>query len=65
MWLGVRHQNKKALELFSREMAPAGTGMAPGFTNMAGGRPRVYVFSHSYLSLVTRKYLYTHSDHQS
>ena len=43
MWLAVRHQSKKALELFSRELAPAGTGMAPGFTNMAGGRPRVCV----------------------
>ena len=27
MWLGVRHTHKKALELFSREIAPAGTGM--------------------------------------
>lgn len=43
LWLAVKHQSKRALELFSREIAPAGTGMAPGFTNMAGGRPRVYV----------------------
>ena len=41
MWLAVRSQSKKALEVFSRELAQAGTGMAPGFTNMAGGRPRV------------------------
>lgn len=27
MWLGVRHTDKKALSIFSRELAPAGTGM--------------------------------------
>lgn len=27
MWIGVKHQEKKALELFTREIAPAGTGM--------------------------------------
>lgn len=27
MWLGVRHTHKKALNIFSREIAPAGTGM--------------------------------------
>ena len=27
LWLTVAHQQKKALELFSREVAPAGTGM--------------------------------------
>uniref|UniRef100_A0A3Q0SAB5 Si:ch73-132f6.5 n=1 Tax=Amphilophus citrinellus TaxID=61819 RepID=A0A3Q0SAB5_AMPCI len=28
IWLAVHHKQKKALELFSREVAPAGTGMA-------------------------------------
>ena len=41
LWLSVRHQNRKALQVFSKEIAPAGTGMAPGFTNMVGGRPKV------------------------
>lgn len=41
LWLGVRHRQKKALEIFSREIAPAGTGMAPGQTTLVGGRPRV------------------------
>ncbi|XP_056884438.1 uncharacterized protein lratb.1 isoform X3 [Takifugu flavidus] len=41
IWLAVYHQQKKALELFSREIAPAGTGMAPGLTGLVGGRPRV------------------------
>ncbi len=27
LWLGVKHRDKKALELHSREIAPAGTGM--------------------------------------
>ena len=41
MWLGVQHQQKEALELFSREIAPAGTGMGPGQTTLIGGRPNV------------------------
>ncbi|CAN9509374.1 unnamed protein product [Ophioblennius macclurei] len=41
IWMSVQHKQKKALELFSREIAPAGTGMAPGLTGIAGGRPRV------------------------
>lgn len=43
MWIAVQHQQKKALELFSREVAPAGTGMAPGQTTLIGGRPNVQV----------------------
>ncbi|XP_053085664.1 uncharacterized protein LOC113524573 isoform X3 [Pangasianodon hypophthalmus] len=41
LWMAVHHRQKKALELFSREVAPAGTGMAPGLTGIVGGRPRV------------------------
>ncbi|XP_053333480.1 uncharacterized protein lratb.1 isoform X1 [Clarias gariepinus] len=41
LWLAVHHKQKKALEFFSREVAPAGTGMAPGLTGIVGGRPRV------------------------
>lgn len=41
VWLAVRHSQKRALELFAREIAPAGTGMAPGLTGIVGGRPRV------------------------
>jgi len=40
LWLTVAHTNKKALEFFAREVAPAGTGMAPGITAIVGGRPR-------------------------
>ncbi|XP_063415043.1 uncharacterized protein LOC134696988 isoform X1 [Mytilus trossulus] len=41
LWLAVHHHQKKALEFFSKEIAPAGTGMAPGLTGLVGGRPRV------------------------
>ncbi|XP_071545172.1 uncharacterized protein [Panulirus ornatus] len=40
IWISVHHPDKKALELFSREIAAAGTGMAPGLTSIVGGRPR-------------------------
>jgi len=40
LWLAVRHRQKAALELLAREVAPAGTGMAPGLTGMVGGRPK-------------------------
>ncbi|WP_439888196.1 acyclic terpene utilization AtuA family protein [Pseudomonas sp. MBLB4123] len=40
--LAVRHAQKEALVLFSREIAQAATGMAPGLTGIVGGRPTVY-----------------------
>jgi hypothetical protein len=40
--IAVRHANKEALVLFSREIAQAATGMAPGLTGIVGGRPTVY-----------------------
>ncbi len=48
MWIGVQHQEKVALEVFAREVAPAGTGMAPGQTTLIGGRPKVYVVEKEY-----------------
>ena len=36
--LAVMHPQKEALELFAREIAPAGTSWSPGTTG-AGGRP--------------------------
>ncbi|XP_065668993.1 uncharacterized protein LOC100209618 isoform X4 [Hydra vulgaris] len=41
LWLAVQHKQKEALEIFAREIAPAGTGMAPGLTAIVGGRPTV------------------------
>ena len=43
LWLAVKHRDRNALQVFSREIAPAGTGMAPGFAMLVGGRPKVYV----------------------
>ena len=39
MKLAVSHENKTALEIFSREIAPAGTSFSPGTTGFFGGRP--------------------------
>ncbi|KAM9836865.1 uncharacterized protein ACBR49_019280 [Aulostomus maculatus] len=41
IWMAVHHHQKRALEVFAREVAPAGTGAAPGLTGIVGGRPRV------------------------
>ena len=41
LWLATQHSRKDALEIFAREIAPAGTGMAPGLTHLVGGRPKV------------------------
>jgi hypothetical protein len=35
------HADKRALELFAREIAPAGTSWSPGTTGAGGGRPSV------------------------
>ena len=47
--LSVRHANPKALGVFAREVAPAGTSWSPGTTGMGGGRgkpaPNVRMFS--------------------
>jgi hypothetical protein len=40
MWLAVAHHDRRALELFAREIAPAATSWAPGTTG-AAGRPSV------------------------
>ena len=40
MKLGVRHVDRRALEIFAREISPAGTSWSPGTTgNFGGGRP--------------------------
>lgn len=40
LWLSVSHPDKRAVQVFGREVAPAGTGMAPGLTGLVGGRPK-------------------------
>ena len=39
--IAAKHANPKALELLVRETTSAGTSMAPGFTGLAGNRPKV------------------------
>ncbi|RST52377.1 acyclic terpene utilization AtuA family protein [Variovorax sp. DXTD-1] len=39
--IAVTHSRKEALELFAREVAPAGTSWAPGTTGAGGGRSPV------------------------
>ncbi|QCI68018.1 acyclic terpene utilization AtuA family protein [Phreatobacter stygius] len=39
MRVTVSHRDRKALEIFGREIAPAGTSWAPGTTGPAGARP--------------------------
>lgn len=39
--LAVQHDQRAAVELFSREFLPAATAMAQGITGFAGGRPAV------------------------
>lgn len=41
MRVAVNHPQRDALELFAREIVPAGTSWAPGTTGPAGGRPGV------------------------
>lgn len=53
MWLAVAHPNKQALELFAREIAPAGTSWSPGTTG-AGGRPSVVPAIKQYAFLIDK-----------
>ena len=39
--IAAAHEDRNALELFSREIFPAGTAMAQGLTGFVGGRPAV------------------------
>lgn len=41
MRVAVDHPQKAALEIFAREIAPAGTSWSPGTTGPGGGRPSV------------------------
>jgi Acyclic terpene utilisation family protein AtuA len=49
--LVVRHRQKAALDLFTKEIAAPGTSFGPGTTGMEGGRPHVapLVKQHSFL----------------
>lgn len=52
--IGVAHADKKALEIFAREIFPAATAMAQGLTGFAGGRPNVQPVIRLYSCLVPK-----------
>ncbi|HSH13014.1 MAG TPA: acyclic terpene utilization AtuA family protein, partial [Desulfurivibrionaceae bacterium] len=52
--IAVAHASKEALVLFSREIAQAATGMAPGITGIVGGRPTVWPKIRLYSCLVPK-----------
>jgi hypothetical protein len=54
MHLAVRHPDKKALEIFAREIAPAGTSWSPGTTGAGGGRPSVSPLVRLFSCLIPR-----------
>lgn len=39
--IAARHEDRKALDIFAKEIAPAGTSFAQGTTGFGGGRPKV------------------------
>lgn len=53
--ISTAHPKKEALVLFSREIAQAATGMAPGITGIVGGRPTVWPKIRLYSCLVPKK----------
>lgn len=55
--ISTAHTKKEALVLFSREIAQAATGMAPGITGIVGGRPTVWPKIRLYSCLVPKSEL--------
>ncbi|WP_421717919.1 acyclic terpene utilization AtuA family protein [Algiphilus sp.] len=55
MKIAVQHKNPKAMQLFSREIAQAATGMAPGYTGYFGsGRPQASMVPRLFSTLVPK-----------
>ena len=52
--IGVAHPDKRALEIFAREIFPAATAMAQGLTGFAGGRPTVQPIIRLYSCLLAK-----------
>ena len=52
--IGVAHPDKRALEIFAREIFPAATAMAQGLTGFAGGRPPVQPVIRLYSCLIPK-----------
>lgn len=55
--IAATHPNKNALALFTREIAQAATGMAPGLTGIVGGRPKVSPVIRLYSFLLDKSFV--------
>jgi len=40
LWMAVKHKDKKAIQIWAKEIAAVGTGGTPGITATLGGRPK-------------------------
>ena len=60
--IAATHPNKNALVLFSKEIAQAGTGMAPGITGIVGGRPKVSPVIRLFSCLVSKAHIDVHAE---
>lgn len=54
VWIAITHESEAALKLFGTEIAQAATGMAPGITGYAGGRPSPSRIIRLYSALVEK-----------
>lgn len=57
LWMAVHHSERKALEIFAKEIASAGTGMAPGLTTVISGRPKPAPLLHFFSYLFPKEKL--------
>ena len=57
MRLMVKHYDEKALQIFSKEIAQAVTGMTAGVINYMGGRPTVSPSVHLFSFLIPKNFI--------
>jgi hypothetical protein len=63
----VDHADRRALEIFAREIAPAGTSWSPGTTGAGGGRPSVAPLVRPLAFMINKKSVeaaFTLADHR-
>lgn len=55
LWLSVSHPSRRAVDVFGRELAAAGTGGVPGLMGLVGGRPKTTPVLALHSSLISKK----------